>query len=39
MAVLDILHYPNPVLKQKTRPVQKIDASLRKLAQDLAETM
>jgi peptide deformylase len=39
MAVLDILHYPNPVLKEKARPVQKIDASIRKLAQDLAETM
>ena len=39
MAVLDILHYPNPVLKEKTRPVQKIDALLRRLVQDLAETM
>jgi peptide deformylase len=39
MAVLDILHYPNPVLKEKTGPVQKIDAAIRKLAQDLAETM
>jgi peptide deformylase len=39
MAVLDILHYPHPVLKQKARPVQKVDAEIRRLVQDLAETM
>jgi peptide deformylase len=39
MAVLEILHYPNPVLKEKTKPVQKVDAEIRRLVQDLAETM
>jgi len=39
MAVLEILNSPNPVLKEKTRPVQKIDASLRRLVQDMTETM
>jgi len=39
MAVLEILHYPNPVLKEKSQTIQKIDASIRKLVQDLAETM
>jgi peptide deformylase len=39
MAVLQILHYPNPILKEKTRRVQKVDAEIRKLVEDLAETM
>jgi peptide deformylase len=39
MAVLQILHYPNPILKEKTRPVQKVDAEIRQLVEDLAETM
>jgi len=39
MAVLEILHFPNPILKQKSRPVQKIDSRILKLVQDMAETM
>jgi peptide deformylase len=39
MAVLEILHYPNPVLKEKTKPVQKIDTEIRRLVENLAETM
>jgi len=39
MARLEILHFPNPVLKQKAQPIEKIDDSVRKLAEDLAETM
>ncbi len=39
MAVLEILHYPNPVLKEKSQTIQKIDDSIRKLVQDLTETM
>ena len=39
MAVLEILHYPNPILKEKTKPVQKVDGSIRRLVQDMAETM
>ena len=39
MAVLEILHFPDPILKQKTRPVQKIDPSFQQLVQDMVETM
>ena len=39
MAVLEILHFPNPVLKQKSRPIQKIDPKILQLIQDMAETM
>ena len=39
MATLEILKYPNPVLKKKSRPVLKIDSTLQQLIQDMAETM
>ncbi|PLX88909.1 MAG: peptide deformylase [Desulfuromonas sp.] len=39
MAILDILHYPNPVLAEKSRPVECFDAALCGLAEDMAETM
>jgi peptide deformylase len=39
MAVLEIFHFPNPVLKQKTRPIQKIDPKILQLVHDMAETM
>ncbi len=39
MAILEILQYPNPILKKKSRPVEKIDSSFRRLVQDMAETM
>ncbi len=39
MAILEILQYPDPALKKKSRPVEKIDSSLRRLVQDMAETM
>jgi peptide deformylase len=39
MAVLPILRFPNPILKERTRPIHTIDNSIRKLAQDMAETM
>jgi peptide deformylase len=39
MAVLQICRFPNPVLKQKTRPIQKIDSTILQLVQDMAETM
>ena len=39
MAVLEILHFPNPVLKRKSQPIQKIDEKILKLVQDMAETM
>ncbi len=39
MAVLRILRYPNPILKEKTKPIHEIDDSIRQLALDMAETM
>jgi len=39
MAVLEILHYPNPILNKKSLPVQTIDATIRQLVKDMAETM
>jgi peptide deformylase len=39
MAVLNILHYPDPKLHTVARPVQAVDARIRKLVDDMAETM
>lgn len=39
MAVHDIKKYPDPVLKKKTAPVEKIDDSLNRLIDDMVETM
>ncbi len=39
MAILEILRYPDPTLKKKSRPVEKIDPALRRLVQDMTETM
>ena len=39
MAILDILKYPDPFLKTKTEPVEKIDDSIRALISDMTETM
>ena len=39
MAVLPILHHPDPRLRKKTPPVQKFDQELQKLIDDLFETM
>jgi peptide deformylase len=39
MAVLEILHYPNPILSKKSFPVQTIDSTIRQLVKDMAETM
>jgi peptide deformylase len=39
MAILEILQYPHPILKKKTQPIQKIDPTIRRLIQDMAETM
>jgi peptide deformylase len=39
MAVLEIFHYPNPILSKKSLPVHTIDATIRQLAKDMAETM
>ncbi len=39
MALLKITTYGNPILRKKVLPVKKIDASIKKLAADMLETM
>lgn len=39
MAILDILKYPDPFLKTKTEPVERVDDSIRALISDMTETM
>jgi len=39
MALLPILRYPDPRLHTKAAPVAKVDAGIRRLAADMAETM
>lgn len=39
MAILDILHFPDPRLRNKAKPVQQVDDSIRRLAKDMLETM
>ncbi len=39
MAILDILNYPDPRLHTVAKPVKEFDAALRRLIEDMAETM
>jgi peptide deformylase len=39
MAVLEICKYPEPVLLKKAKPAGKLDDELKKLIQDMTETM
>ena len=39
MALLPILHYPDPRLRTRAAPVRVVDASIRRLIADLLETM
>lgn len=39
MALLQIRHYPDPILSVKGEPVTTFDEELRQLAEDMAETM
>jgi len=39
MALLTIHTYPDPVLKEQAKPVTEIDSRVRKLIDDMAETM
>ncbi len=39
MALLDILHYPDPRLRKKALPVETVDNSIRTLIDDMFETM
>ena len=39
MAIRPILEYPDPKLREKARPVAQVDDEIRKLVEDMAETM
>jgi len=39
MAILNILHFPDPRLRTKAQPVEKVDDDLRRLIDDMLETM
>ncbi|GAC1518773.1 MAG: peptide deformylase [Polyangiales bacterium] len=39
MAVRTILHYPDPRLREKARPVAAVTAEIKQLVEDMAETM
>jgi len=39
MAILEILKYPHPLLKKKAEKVERIDEPIKRLVQDMTETM
>src|SRR5207245_2145382 len=39
MALREIIIYPDPRLRQKAKPVAEVDASVRKLCDDVADAM
>jgi len=39
MALLEVLKYPDPKLREVARPVLTVDESIRKIVSDMAETM
>lgn len=39
MAILDILHYPDKRLRKVAKPVAKVDEKIKKLVEDMFETM
>ncbi len=39
MAKLPIITLPDPLLRRRSRPVERVDAALRRLADDMLETM
>ncbi len=39
MAILDILHYPDKRLRKVAKPVAKVDGKIKKLVEDMFETM
>lgn len=39
MAILDILHFPDPRLRKKALPVERVDDEVRRLVDDMLETM
>ena len=39
MAILNVLHFPDPRLRNKAKPVSSVDGSVKRLVDDLFETM
>ncbi len=39
MTILNIIRYPNPILKKKAKAIKKIDPKIKKLIADMEETM
>lgn len=39
MSILNILHFPDPKLRQKAEPVTEVDEEIRQLVDDMFETM
>lgn len=39
MAILDVVTVPDPLLREKARPIEKFDPELRQLANNMLETM
>jgi len=39
MAILNILHYPDPRLRKKALPVENVDTEVKQLVDDMLETM
>lgn len=39
MAILEVLHFPDPRLRKKAIPVEKIGPDIRKIAEDMLDTM
>ena len=39
MAIRDILHYPDPRLRNRAEPVERVDDEVRRLLDDMLETM
>ena len=39
MSTLTVLHFPDPRLRKKARPVAAVDAQVRQLSRDMLETM
>ena len=39
MALLDILHFPNPLLRKKCNKITEVNKDLYRLADDMCETL
>lgn len=39
MSIVEVLTYPNPILRQKSQPVKNFDANLKQLIRDMYDTM